>query len=96
MFFAVLLALPLTLLQWIYYAGMESSTAQGTLGKLAVGIIVTDLRGERVSFWRATGRHFAKIVSGLTLTIGFLMAGFTEKKQALHDLMAGCLVVRES
>lgn len=56
---------------------------------------VTDLQGEPVSFARATGRHFGKILSTLMLLIGYLMVGFTEKKQALHDKVAGCLVVNQ-
>lgn len=79
---------------WIYWAAMESSSKQATLGKMALGIVVTDLEGRRISFGRATARYFGKTVSILILFIGFIMAGFTKKKQALHDLMAGCLVVR--
>lgn len=78
-----------------YFAFFESSEKQATLGKMALGIIVTDLQGERISFARAVGRYFSKIVSALILLIGFMMAGFTEKKQALHDMMAGTLVVRK-
>ncbi|MBI3045306.1 MAG: RDD family protein [Betaproteobacteria bacterium] len=81
------------LVWWLYYALMESSSRQATLGKMALGIKVVDQQGRRVSFGRATGRHFAKLLSGLILMIGYLMAGFTAKKQALHDMMAGCLVV---
>ena len=77
-----------------YYAGMESSAAQATLGKMALGIKVCDLRGRRITKGQAFGRYFGKIVSGLILGIGYLMAGFTEKKQALHDMMAGTLVVK--
>ena len=80
---------------WLYYALMESSSLQATLGKLAMGSIVTDLDGDRVSFLRATGRYFGKIISYVILMIGFLMAAFTERKQALHDLMAGCLVIQK-
>jgi uncharacterized RDD family membrane protein YckC len=72
---------------------MESSPLQATIGKLAVGLRVTDLQGQRISFGRATGRFFAKWLSGAILLIGYLMAGFTEKKQALHDRIAGCLVL---
>lgn len=79
--------------QWLYYALMESSSKQATLGKLALGIIVTDLNGNRISFGRATGRYFGKILSGMILAIGYIMAGFTERKQALHDIIASCLVV---
>jgi uncharacterized RDD family membrane protein YckC len=78
---------------WLYYALMESSSKQATLGKLALGIVVTDLNGNRISFGRATGRYFGKIVSGMIFAIGYIMAGFTEKKQALHDMIASCLVV---
>jgi uncharacterized RDD family membrane protein YckC len=82
-------------LDWLYYTLLESSVWQGTLGKKALGLEVTDLGGRRVSFGRATGRFFARIISGLTLGIGFIMAGFTERKQALHDIIAGCLVIRK-
>ena len=78
---------------WLYHAGMESSRHQATLGKKALGIIVTDMNGNRISFARANGRFFGKWVSGMIMNIGYLMAAFTEKKQALHDILAGCLVV---
>lgn len=81
--------------QWLYFALMESSAKQATLGKMALGIVVTDLNGSKISFGRATGRYFGKILSGLILYIGYIMAGFTEKKQALHDMIAGCLVVNK-
>ena len=81
--------------QWLYFALMESSAKQGTLGKMALSIIVTDENGNRISFGRATGRYFGKIISGAILCIGYIMAGFTEKKQALHDMIAGCLVVNK-
>jgi uncharacterized RDD family membrane protein YckC len=79
---------------WIYEAAMESSSKQATLGKMIFGMKVTDLNGNRISFGRATGRHFAKYISGLTLLIGYIIAGFTEKKQALHDMIVGTLVRR--
>jgi uncharacterized RDD family membrane protein YckC len=82
-------------LKWLYYALLESSAWQATLGKKALGLEVTDLEGHRIGFGRATGRFFGKIVSGVILWIGFIMAGFTEKKQALHDMMAGTLVIRK-
>jgi uncharacterized RDD family membrane protein YckC len=81
--------------QWLYFALMESSSWQATLGKKALGLVVTDMSGRRISFARATGRYFGKIVSGLTLLIGFIMAGFTERKQALHDMIASTLVLRK-
>jgi uncharacterized RDD family membrane protein YckC len=80
-----------TLVNWIYEAALESSSY---LGKMALGLKVTDLEGRRISFARATGRHFAKLLSGFILMIGFIMAGFTQRKQALHDMIAGTLVVR--
>ena len=82
-------------LKWLYYALLESSSWQATLGKKALGLEVTDLEGRRISFGRASGRFFGKIISAIILYIGFLMAGFTEKKQALHDMMAGTLVIRK-
>jgi uncharacterized RDD family membrane protein YckC len=92
---AARLALLSFVLQWLYFSLMESSAWQATLGKKALGLEVTDLEGRRISFGRATGRYFGKILSALTLFIGFLMAGFTEKKQALHDMLAGTLVLRK-
>lgn len=78
---------------WLYYALMESSPYQATLGKRIMRIKVSDLQGNRISFARATGRYFGKIVSTFSLFIGFLMAAFTVKKQALHDMIAETLVV---
>jgi uncharacterized RDD family membrane protein YckC len=77
-----------------YYAGMESSKYQATLGKMALGLQVVDLQGRRISFMRAVGRLAGKILSALICYIGFIMAGFSEKKQALHDLLAGTYVVK--
>jgi uncharacterized RDD family membrane protein YckC len=79
---------------WLYEAFMESSSYQATLGKMILGMKVTDLNGNRISFERATGRHFAKGLSALILLIGYIMVGFTERKQGLHDLLAGTLVRR--
>jgi uncharacterized RDD family membrane protein YckC len=82
---------------WLYHALMESSEWQATVGKRLLGLVVTDMAGQRVSFWRATGRHFAKIVTNMVPAfIGYIMAAFTEKKQALHDMLAGCLVLRRN
>ena len=90
---AIYISLMSILLSWTYFSGMESSPLQATIGKLAVGVYVTDLQGQRISFGRASGRFFGKLLSGAILLIGYLMAGFAEKKQALHDMMAGCLVL---
>jgi uncharacterized RDD family membrane protein YckC len=81
---------------WLYFSIMESSELQGTIGKLALKIKVTDINGERIGFGKATGRHFSKILSAVLLGIGFFMAGFTERKQGLHDIIASCLVVRRN
>ena len=82
-------------LGWLYFSLMESSPTQGTLGKMALAIRVTDLEGNQVGFGKATGRYFGKIISTLILLIGFIMVAFTEKKQCLHDMMGGCLVVNK-
>jgi len=79
---------------WLYEALMESSSYQATLGKMIFGMKVTDLNGNRISFERATARHFAKYLSAMVLGIGYIMVGFTERKQGLHDLLAGTLVRR--
>ncbi|MBA8882941.1 RDD family protein [Dokdonella fugitiva] len=79
--------------QWLYFALFECSAMQATPGKLAFDLKVVDELGQRIGFGRATGRYFGKIVSGAIFYVGFLMAGFTERKQALHDLMAATLVV---
>ena len=99
--FMAFLTLALTLValssvaKWLYFAYLESGEKQATWGKQALGIYVTDLAGQRITFGRATGRFFAKIVTGLIpLGIGFIMAGFTERRQALHDLIASTLVLR--
>ncbi len=93
----VSVSLAAILLAWIYNAAMESSRHQGTLGKMALGLIVTDLQGRPIGFGLASGRYFAKIITGLIpLGIGYAMAGFTEKKQALHDMIASCLVLRRT
>jgi uncharacterized RDD family membrane protein YckC len=79
---------------WLYSTLMESSSQQATLGKMAVGIVVTDLDGRRISWGRANARYWGQILSGLTFFVGYIMAGFTAKKQALHDIIAQTLVVR--
>ena len=79
---------------WLYYAIMESSKYQATIGKKIFGLRVVDLDGNRISFGKATGRHFGKFISMLTVLIGYFMIGWTKRKQGLHDKMAGCLVVR--
>jgi uncharacterized RDD family membrane protein YckC len=78
----------------LYYAGFESSVWQATPGKRAVRIKVTDLAGHRIGVARAVWRHVAELLSVAFVLVGFLMAAFTRRRQCLHDLMAGTLVVR--
>jgi len=87
---------PELVIAWLYHAYLESSEYQATVGKMALGIVVTDLHGGRVSFGRATARFFAKLLSVITFFVGFIMAAFTERKQTLHDLVAECLVLKKS
>lgn len=81
-------------LPWLYYAILESSKLQGTLGKKLMGIIVVNQFNEPVSFWRASGRHWGKLLSSIFL-VGFIITGLTEKKQALHDILANTFVVNK-
>ena len=126
--------------QWLYYAFMESSTRQGTLGKMALGLAVTDLEGRRLTFARASGRFLGKgvanMLAGVVLLVGTLgltagmnpnasdpstaftaaaamgvlgasllavvivlasniMAAFTKRRQALQDVVSGCVVLRK-
>jgi uncharacterized RDD family membrane protein YckC len=82
------------LMGWLYSALLESGDNQATLGKKAMNIIVTDLDGERISFGKASVRHFSKFISALLILIGYLMQPFTEKRQTLHDMIAGTLVYK--
>ncbi|MDR7194286.1 RDD family protein [Luteimonas terrae] len=77
----------------LYFAWFHAAYAMATPGKMAVGIKVVRLDGGRISFLRGIGRYFATILSSLILMIGFLMAGFTQRKQALHDMVCDTLVV---
>lgn len=86
--------LVLFVIMWCYYAFFEASSWQATPGKKALKLYVTDLAGRPITFWRASIRFFARKLSELTFLVGYALAGFTEKKQALHDLLAGCLVLR--
>jgi uncharacterized RDD family membrane protein YckC len=80
-------------IRWVYFAYMESSPRQATFGKAALGLVVIDGGGHRISFLRATGRWLGKLLSWATLGIGFYLIQFTEKKQGLHDLIADTFVV---
>ena len=81
------------LISWLYFAGLESSEWQGTVGKRLLGMRVTGMDGQRISFFRATGRYLSKFLSSALLMIGFIMIAFTARKQGLHDMIAGTLVV---
>lgn len=87
-----LLILAVILVQWLYDALLTSSTWQATVGKKLLKLKVTDMEGNKISFGRATGRFFGKLLSGMMCNIGYIMAAFTERKQALHDMIAGTLV----
>jgi uncharacterized RDD family membrane protein YckC len=80
--------------QWLYEALLTSSAWQGTLGKRVLRLKVVDEAGNRISFGRATGRFFAKILSSMFFCIGFIMIGFTERKTGLHDMLAGTKVLK--
>lgn len=80
---------------WFYYTIFEASDWQATPGKRALRLYVADLNGQRVTLARAATRNLAKIISSLTFLVGYLVAGFTERKQALHDILASCLVLRK-
>jgi len=85
------------LVSWLYYALSESSAWQATLGKKMLNLKVTDMTGQPISFGRASGRFFARIITHMIpLAIGYILAGFTEKKQAIHDMIASCLVLRKA
>jgi uncharacterized RDD family membrane protein YckC len=81
-------------IDWLYYALQESGTNQATIGKKAMGLKVTNLGGEKITFGQATGRHFGKFLSALILLIGYLMMLWDDKKQTLHDKLARTLVLK--
>ena len=95
-FFVVLATVLFTIVQWLYYAISESSNWQASPGKLILGLKVVDTNCQKISFARASGRHFAKLLSLLCLGFGYLMPLFTERKQALHDLVANCVIVKNN
>ncbi len=85
--------LTLIVVPWLYYAGFESSRSQATPGKVLMSLIVTDMQGAKPTFARTTLRFFWKYLSALIIFIGFIMIGFTNKHQGLHDKLSGCLVL---
>jgi uncharacterized RDD family membrane protein YckC len=82
------------IVSWLYFALTESSSWQATVGKKALGLYVTDIDGRRLTLSRATVRTFAKFLSTITVGIGYILCAFTKKKQALHDIVSNCLVLR--
>ena len=83
------------LIYLLYWPVMQASARQATFGKVLLGLKVTDYSGARISLLRSFGRELAKIISGAVFMVGYLIAAFTGRKQALHDLMASTYVVRE-
>jgi uncharacterized RDD family membrane protein YckC len=83
------------LVGWPYFTFMESSPAQGTVGKILLGLKVSDLDGRRIRWRKANGRYWGRWISQLPSSVGFLLPLFTEKKQALHDILSGCVVVKK-
>lgn len=88
-------ALLTTIIAILYWSLMESSKYQATVGKLALGLKVTDMEGKSLDLTKSIIRNACKIISGMIILIGYIMAGFTEKKQGLHDIIAGTLVVKK-
>jgi len=82
-------------IQTLYFALLESSSKQATIGKMVLGIIVTDINGNKLDFAKALVRNLCRIISSAILFIGYIMAAFTEKKQALHDMIASTLVLKK-
>ena len=80
---------------WVYFAGLESSAWQATVGKKILGMKVTDAAGQRIDFIKATVRYISKFLSSFILMIGFIMVAFTAKKQGLHDFIAGTVVLNQ-
>ncbi len=89
------IAILTTAIQILYFSLMNSSSRQATVGKMILGLKITDTDGRRINFGRALLREMAKILSGFLFMIGYIMAAFTEKKQALHDIIASTIVVSE-
>ena len=82
-----------SILVWVYYAGLESSPLQASLGKYVTSQVVTNKEGKRIGFWQATGRTWAKLLTLMTFMLGFFSILFTYRSQALHDLISGTYVL---
>ncbi|MCA9459681.1 MAG: RDD family protein [Nanoarchaeota archaeon] len=94
-FFSLLVFLSYMVLDWYYRSYFESSYKQATFGKMVLGIKVTNLSEGRIGFGRASARYFLSYISALMFCVGFIMAAFTEKKQAFHDIASECLVIKK-
>ncbi len=90
------IAITYVVLVWVYYAGLESSKWQATLGKMLFGLMLIDVTGTKVSFVRASIRHMLKTISTFIFFGGYLLAFFTKKRQTLHDLISKTVVVNKS
>jgi len=84
----------LTIGGWLYSAFCESGPWRATIGKRTIGLEVVTSAGDKLTFGQATVRHFMKFLSLFTASIGFMMAGWTKRRQALHDIPSDCVVVR--
>lgn len=91
------------LISWAYFAALESSNLRGTLGKRVFGLYVGDLGGNRIGFWQASRRFFSgrllmqvPYVGIYYFVVDCVCAGLTPRKRAIHDMLAGCLVLRDS
>lgn len=91
----VAIRLLIFMIEWVYFALLESSPWRASVGKKVLGLVVTDLKGNRISFTRASARYFCTILSGFILMAGFIMIAFTQKKQGLHDILTGCVVIKK-
>lgn len=80
---------------WLYYAIFESSGMQATPGKMVMGMKITDIDGDPIGFGMATGRYLGKLISGFLFGFPYIIALFTSKKQAMHDLLAGTIVINK-
>lgn len=89
----VSLSVVLLVLVWLYYALLESSPVQASLGKIIMGIKVVDRRGRRLSFWQATERILSKLITNITFYFGFFIAAFDRQKQTLHDRISHSAVI---
>jgi uncharacterized RDD family membrane protein YckC len=88
---------------WIYFASFESSRRRATLGKQLFGLYVADMRGNRVGFWRASGRFASgrllahvPVLGSYYFAVDCVCVGVTPSKRAIHDILSGCLVLREN